>query len=70
MTRNRQAVSSFEALRRKMIRETEVALLYGLRFPDRVPRIPAVPVSEAHFSREYASRFWGDLLGLAYPDED
>ena len=55
---------SLDALRRRMIRETEAALLYGLRFPDRSPRIPRVEVGMGAFDPSFADRFWAQTLGL------
>jgi len=55
---------SLDALRRRIIHETEVALLYGLRFPDRAPRIPRVEVGRGAFAPAFAARFWTQTLGL------
>ncbi|MFH1109036.1 MAG: hypothetical protein V1790_07575 [Planctomycetota bacterium] len=55
---------SLDALRRRMIHETEAALLYGLRFPDRAPRIPRVEVGRGAFAPAFAARFWAQTLGL------
>jgi hypothetical protein len=47
-----------------MIAETEVALLYGLRFPERMPRIPSIEVGVGSFHPDYAAQFWSGALGL------
>lgn len=59
---------AYEVLRRRMRRETEVALLYGLRFPERVPRIPTVEVGKGTFPREFSSSFWSENVGLPFPE--
>ena len=59
---------AYEVLRRRMRRETEVAILYGLRFPDRVASIPKVEVGKGTFSREFSSCFWSETVGLPYPE--
>lgn len=51
--------------RRRMIHETELALLYGLRFPERHPHIPAIEVGAGRFDRRFAERFWQETLGLS-----
>ena len=55
---------SLDSVRRRIIHETEVALLYGLRFPDRAPRIPRVEVGRGAFDPAFAARFWAQTLGL------
>ena len=59
---------AYEVLRRRMCRETEVAILYGLRFPDRVSSIPKVEVGKGTFTREFSSCFWYETIGLPYPE--
>lgn len=54
----------FARLRKKLIRETEVALHYGMRFPDRTPRIPTIEVGRGRFQLEFADRWWSEALGL------
>ena len=54
----------FARLRKKLIRETEVALLYALRFPDRATRIPTIEVGRGAFRRQFADRFWSQTLDL------
>jgi hypothetical protein len=62
--RRRFKLESFELLRRRMIAETELALVYGLRFPERVPRIPSIEVGVGSFRPDYAAQFWSGALGL------
>ena len=57
-------VDKFGALRKRMIAETELALLVGLRFPERVPRIPTMEVGKGTFHPEFAARFWSQTLGI------
>ena len=59
---------AYEVMRRRMRRETEVAILYGLRFPEHVPSIPKVEVGKGTFTREFSSCFWSETLGLPYPE--
>jgi len=47
-----------------MIRETELALLIGLRFPKRMPRIPTMEVGKGTFDPGFAERFWEQALEL------
>jgi hypothetical protein len=53
---------AYAALRKKIIRETETALLYGVLFPERVPRIPVVEVGTARFHPEFARQWWDQVL--------
>lgn len=64
---------AYATLRRHMIRETEAALLYGILFPDRVPRIPTVEVSRATgdaglkraapaFDPQFSEKWWELVL--------
>jgi hypothetical protein len=50
--------------RRRMIHETEVALLYGLLFPERHPDIPSIKVGEGQFDPAFADEFWNNVLEL------
>ena len=63
----RSKPESLTAWRDRLIAETELALLVGLRFPQRVPRIPTVEAGCAGFDPRFARRFWSDALGM---DED
>lgn len=47
-----------------MIHETEVALLYGLRFPSRIPTIPTIEVGKGQFDPVFAEHFWKHVLEL------
>lgn len=60
----RPAIHSLQDLRRKMIRETEVSLLFGMLFPHRVPRIPTVEIGKGSFDRRFAEAYWRDRLGI------
>jgi|GEM_PF-1591289 len=51
-----------DRMRLRMIRETEIALAIGLRFPDRAIRIPTMEVGVGSFDPTYADRFWADVL--------
>ncbi len=53
-----------DLLRRRLVRETEAALLYGLRFPDRVERIPTVEAGRSRFHPAFAARWWAQTLSL------
>jgi hypothetical protein len=55
---------SYQALRRKMRRETEIALTYGLSFPDRVPAIPTIEVGTGSFDPVFAEQYWAERLEL------
>ena len=54
----------FVALRRRMIRETEIALLVGFVYPDRARRIPTVEVGHDTFEPSFATQFWREALEL------
>jgi len=56
---------SYEALRRKIKRETEASLTYGLSHPEAVPRIPTIEVGSGSFHPAFAKRYWLDRLGLS-----
>ncbi len=64
MQLRRFRVGSFDALRKRMIAETELALLIGLRFPDRMPRIPTMEVGPGRFHPDFAARYWSRTLGV------
>ena len=54
----------YAALRKRMIRETEVALAVGFQFPERVQRIPVVEVGHGTFTATFATEFWKEALDL------
>jgi len=58
----RKRTESYEDMRRRMIHETEIALLYGMRFPDRMIRIPTIEVGRGEFHPEFAAQFWNHVL--------
>ncbi len=53
-----------DVLRCRMIRETEVALLYLLRCGDEARRIPTVEAGKGVFHPTFATQYWSDRLGL------
>ena len=55
---------SFDTVRRRMIAETELALLIGLRFPERSRRIPTIEAGRGVFHRRVAEQFWSEALGI------
>ena len=56
-------LGSWIAIRRRMLRETEVFLEEGLRHPERQLVIPAIPVGRTRFPRGFAHLFWSQILG-------
>jgi len=48
--------------RRRLIRETEAALLYGLTHPSEVPRIPTIEVRRGSFTQSFGDRWWSALF--------
>ena len=52
----------YDRVRRRMIRETEIALAVGFMYPGRVIRIPTVEAGCGEFHADYAGRFWSELL--------
>lgn len=65
----RRRTESDEDMRKRMIHETEVALLYGLRFPHRMVRIPTIEVGKGEFDPRFAAYFWNRVLDL-HPGEN
>ena len=51
-------------MRKRLVTETEVALLHGLRFPKRQLRIPFMEVGKGTWSPDFAAQFWGEALGI------
>ena len=60
----RLSFDSFAAVRRRMIRETEEALLAALVSKERVPPIPMMEVGYGKFRPEFAEMYWKHTLGL------
>lgn len=56
--------ASYDAIRRRMIGETELALMIGLRFPDLSRRIPTMEVGTGRFHPRFARQFWSEALGV------
>ena len=53
-----------DVLRRRLIRETEQALLFGLTHPEKTVRIPTVEVGRSVFHPRFARAWWAQTLGL------
>ena len=64
MRRRSFALDPFTVMRKRMLHETEVALLYGLRFPKRIPRIPVMEVGRGKWHPVFAARFWQEALDI------
>lgn len=64
MLLRRRRREPLDALRKRLIRETEVTLLYALRFPDRFDRIPTIEAGSGAFSRDFARQFWAEQIGI------
>ena len=60
----RRALPLLDAWRRKLIRETEAALLAGLLNPEKAQRIPTVIVGAEAFDPQWSRRWWGTVLEL------
>jgi len=60
----RRRRESLDVVRRRIIRETEAALLYGLLSPDHAIRIPTVEVGKGRFDPAFAAHFWKQTLGI------
>ena len=52
------------ALRRRLIRETEVSLAIGIAFPEQSSRIPIIEAGRGVFRPDFAADFWQDALDL------
>ncbi len=59
----RRRRETLQQMRQRLIRETELALLIGLRRPDHAPRIPAKEVGSGGFDPAFAEAFWSGILG-------
>ncbi len=59
----RTITDKFAAIRRRMIAETEIGLLIGLRFPERIRRIPIIESGTGSFDPRFAKAFWEETLG-------
>ncbi len=57
-------VDPLTAFRRRLIAETELALLVGLAFPERSRRIPTMEVHAGRFHPQFAIRFWEQALDM------
>ncbi|UCE59071.1 MAG: hypothetical protein JSU63_16700 [Phycisphaerales bacterium] len=59
---------AFAALRKRILRETEIALMIGLRFPEKMPRIPTIEVGKGTFHSTFAEEYWKETLDLDEAD--
>ena len=57
-------IDPLAALRKRLIAETELALLIGLRFPARMKRIPMMEAGPGRFHPDFAAGFWREALGI------
>ncbi len=64
MVRHRPSQDIYREVRKRMIRETEEYLTESLRHPERMVRIPAIPVGRASFTPQFAGAFWSQVLGV------
>jgi len=53
---------TWEQYRRRMLRETEEFIEYGLRHPEEIIPIPSRPISQGPFPTEMGRWFWGVVL--------
>jgi len=53
---------SWAQYRRRMLRETERFIEYGLRHPDEIIEIPSKPVGTGGFPAAVSQWFWGVVL--------
>jgi hypothetical protein len=60
----RKKHESYDEMRKRLIAETELALLYGLRFPERTKRIPRLISGTGTFHPSISVRFWAEALGM------
>ena len=59
----------YARMRKRLVRETEAALLYGLTFPDRVPRIQRLgPMGYSIFGYNGRGIAPGTALGRAFAE--
>ncbi|GMU24668.1 MAG: hypothetical protein AMXMBFR13_47410 [Phycisphaerae bacterium] len=61
----RRKNESWEAIRARMLRETESFLEHGLRRPDAFRRIPAIRVGTGRFPRGFSDTFWSQVLATS-----
>jgi hypothetical protein len=60
----RRVKPALDAWRRRLIHETQSALLLGLLDPKRHPRIPTVEAGAGKFDRDWSERWWNSVLEL------
>ena len=61
MSRDEKPIS-WDQYRRRMLRETEAFIEWGLANPDKVVDIPAKPVGQGGFPAEVGRWFWNVML--------
>lgn len=61
--RLRERKEDWEAMRRRLVRETEEYLEDGLRHPEKTIRIPAHRAGRGFFPLTFAVAFWRRVLG-------
>ncbi len=64
MFSHRRAIPSIDGWRRKLIRETEFAILSGLLHPKQNPRIPTIMIGVGQFDSRWAAQWWESVLEL------
>ena len=62
MLRRMRSMEYWEAIRQRMIAETEQFLAAALREPHRGPVIPSFPVGHGRISPALAAAFWRRVL--------
>ena len=62
--KRRYKLDSYDLLRKRILEETELAILIGLQFPERAVRIPTVEAGTGSFDPDFSARFWQELLEL------
>ncbi|MFP4055032.1 MAG: hypothetical protein ACLFV7_14325 [Phycisphaerae bacterium] len=61
MARDEKPIS-WEEYRRRMLRETEAFIEWGLAHPDAIVEIPAKPIGQGGFPAEVGRWFWNVVL--------
>ena len=62
MIAHRRAPEDFEAMRRRILGETEAYLTHALRHPEEFVRIPRHRVGHGSFPPRFAEAFWKRVL--------
>jgi hypothetical protein len=61
MARDEKPIS-WEEYRRRMLRETEAFIEWGLAHPEEIVEIPAKPIGQGGFPAEVGKWFWNVVL--------